>query len=141
VQNRDLQLVNDGSFEMTGTASFAGQNGATLTKVAGVPEQEGKQAIRITSAGANGRMATSANVVAGTTYRHRGWCRGDGVAAIPRLNLIGFESIDLGCTAGTSWQYFDVTLKANFTSQIAYININTTIGWTELDNISITKLY
>jgi len=131
-QEDGAELVVDGDMEAAGTAAWTPRNTAVLTKVAGSPSGSGTQVLNI--AGAVGDAAGQTISDVGVQYRFRGWARGDGASAYPRI-VCGTQAW-AGTTSDT-WQYFDVVFTA--VSTVVYWWITGGAGWVEFDDVSVVN--
>jgi hypothetical protein len=123
-------ILVDGNMEKSTTSSWSVGAG-TLTKSNTSPH-DGKQAIRITSAGGLAYFQ-QAILTVGLSYRYRGYARGDGTNA--PLVYAGTGAQSWSGTSSGSWQYFDQTNVA-VQNRIAF-GVGST-GYTEFDDVTIT---
>ncbi|MFH1265294.1 MAG: LamG-like jellyroll fold domain-containing protein, partial [Planctomycetota bacterium] len=127
-------LVTDGDMEAVGVAAWTVTNG-TIEK-SGANPHSGALALRLNDgAGADAYLAQVCLEV-GKRYRARGWFRGDGTAA-PEMHT-GAAAIRLG-TLSTSWQYFDATFVASYTSIFMMCRDGTSGNWVELDDLTVEQ--
>jgi hypothetical protein len=90
-------------------SNWTAGSGAVLTKEITNP-QNGKQCLRVTDSGSVGR-AYQAVLVAGKTYRIKGYARSDGTAT-PTVEVGGIVGNLWTGTTSTSWQAFDFLVVA-----------------------------
>jgi len=130
-------VVADGDMEAVGTASWTAFNAADLAKVAGSPSGSGTQAMRVTRTTTNDPAAQQDVVSIGTTYRCRGWARGDGSGGVPELQM--GAGVAWSGTNSTSWQYFDVVHTCNATGLRLQTETSTPGAWTEWDDVTVVE--
>jgi hypothetical protein len=129
------ELVVDGDMEAVGTAAWSPVQSATLTKETTDPK-EGLQCLRVAYNGAANASTEQNILTVGSTYRVRGWARGDGVSSLPRIGDRNSVNYFVGTTSNT-WQY----VNFEFTPTSTYFKMNTTsTGYTEYDDISIKEV-
>lgn len=129
-------LAQDGDMERTGVTFWVAGNGAILTKDISDP-YSGLQCLRITKGGASvWPYAGKTIVTVGQTYRARGRFRGDGVSF---ARLVNGATTLIASTTSNSWQDFDVTFVAGFTTMYLYGYV-AGVGYAEFDDISINQL-
>lgn len=104
----DWNIAVDGDMQLDSTSPYWLVNAGTLAKVS--PGHTGTKCIEVTRSSVNCYMYPAPALIVGTTYRVKGWARGDGQGS-PSL----YESVNLlwAGTTSTSWQYFDVTFTCS----------------------------
>lgn len=135
-QNTEKQIITDGNMEASGTGSWAVLRNAALTKtVAG--QHSGKQALRVTNVTPDTNPAAYQQApTTGKVYRLTGFARGDGANGIPKVSTQD-AAADWAGTNSTSWQRFDITVKARAPYVILY-NWSALTGWVEFDDVMVT---
>lgn len=136
IQNRDTNILADGNQEKAGTASYGGLNSPTLSKELGSVDGQGLQILRVAYNATAVYYATTTGLSA-VPYRLRGYMRSSGAGVSPRVAFGG--STDFTGTASTTWQYFDITGAP--TNGVIYYGTSNASGWTEFDNITVTRVY
>jgi hypothetical protein len=123
----------DGNMEAAGVGSWGVYNFATNTKQGAA--RTGAQCLRVAGAGVQ-CAATQAALVAGNTYRIRGYARSDGTA-VPSVGDGSVVNRHWVGTNDTAWQPFDVTVVQVAT--FLYLTKNAAAGtYVEFDDITIT---
>ncbi|MBU1017613.1 hypothetical protein KKA33_01135, partial [Patescibacteria group bacterium] len=130
------ELLTDGDMEASGTTSWAGGNGAVLTKETTDPHG-GSQVIRIAYNGVNYPYCAQNSLTIDKEYRITGWARGDGTV-VPRLYKAGGGYFWQG-TSSTDWQYFDVIFTANHTA-VFLLGTAVAAGYVEFDDVSVFEV-
>ncbi len=133
----EKQLLADGNMEASGTGSWVALRNAALVKTV-VGQHSGKQALRVTNVTPDTNPAAyqSLLMTTGKVYRLTGFARGDGVNGIPAVSTQDAAPDWLG-TNSTSWQRFDITVKARAAYTVLYDKNNVT-GYTEFDDVTVT---
>ena len=112
-------------------------NAATLTDSAASPHS-GTNALRVAYNGTNNPAARQDVITAGKRCRIRGYARGDGASAYPRVFENAAGVLWTGTTSA-SWQAFDL----EFTAAGSFILMQamaTAAGWAEFDDLSIVEV-
>jgi hypothetical protein len=146
VQNREVNLLQTGNMEKSGTTGYARINSSTLTKAANTWNLEGKQVLKVENNNVNKAFGLSppASVLTGERWRVRGRVKSSDASLRPIAYRIGGASQALWIGANsTDVQYMDAvtTMNADGTITFYCTEPSLTANYCEWDDISITRYY
>lgn len=134
---RQGEIVQDGTMEASGTAYWAAENGATVTKNTTSPHG-GSQILRVASSATTAQARQNPILVVGKTYRVTGYSRGSGTATtIPRV-VVGGVTTDL--STASSWNYFDVTAIATDNGLILRCAVSSGSDNCDFDDVTVSEI-